>query len=244
MAFETFGVRSAFTKEITVLLLCALITATATVATVLSMSSKNWVILSSKKPPLPAMPWLTFELGLLGGSATIHQPTYDHHVSTASIPFSYTRIGKYCPTTDGGNQCENLYAAGVSAIVLMSLSVAANFVAILAMIIVALQLSNVLASSGPLGRYVDYGKCQRNAVAAGLSSMLGAGFLVSGITAWTIIMARNETAPAGIDTVGWRPGWVWALLTISPLLMIGSTALTWMTANISRHPFTGYSSIS
>ena len=184
---------------------------------VLAMSSEHWIYVTSKQPPFPGAPWLTFDLGLLGGIATMHsqwfgkvsarEPRFLLHVlpptdtpaavrppsrasqgSLSSVDFSYKDSSKYCPD----NQCKSLEVAGLVCIILMSLSIAACFVAMIIELVVVLQLGSVLKEKGPFGPYVNYAKCHRNVIAASVSSILGTLFCVAAIAAWAGILMENQ----------------------------------------------------
>merc|ERR1712216_168867 len=123
---KPMGVRSAFAREILLLGTASLMCATSIVCMVLSLSSNEWLRVSSEKAPFPGAPWLSFDLGLTGGGATMHQQIFKRE-SWSSVGFKYADSSKYCP--DG--QCEALYYAGIVAIVLMSLAVGACFAAMI-----------------------------------------------------------------------------------------------------------------
>jgi len=192
-AMQTFGVRSAYTKEVVLLLLAAVFTCASIVYMVLAMSSEHWIYVTSKQPPFPGAPWLTFDLGLLGGIATMHSQWFGKG-SLSSVNFSYKDSSKYCPD----NQCKSLEVAGLVCIILMSLSIAACFVAMIIELVVVLQLGSVLKEKGPFGPYVNYAKCHRNVIAASVSSILGTLFCVAAIAAWAgILMENQKNMPSG-----------------------------------------------
>merc|ERR1711907_925852 len=72
----------------------------------------------------------------------------------SSVSFEYKDSNQYCPD----DQCVALYQAGLVCVVLLSLSVAASFVALIVEVVVMLQLGNVLSETGPFGPYVNYQK--------------------------------------------------------------------------------------
>merc|ERR1711868_137861 len=94
------------------------------------------------------VPYLTFDLGLLGGVATMHAQAGGFE-NESSVSFEYKDNNQYCPD----DQCVALYQAGLVCVVLLSLSVAASFVALIVEVVVMLQLGNVLSETGPFGPY-------------------------------------------------------------------------------------------
>ena len=227
---KPMGVRSAFAREIVLLGAAALMCATSIVCMVLSLSSNEWLRVSSQKAPFPGAPWLSFDLGLTGGVATMHQQWTPKRESWSSVGFKYADSSKYCP--DG--QCEALYYAGIVAIVLMSLAVGACFAAMIIEVTVMvsppkpstlstlalslthasfllpplsllpqLQLGNVFVERGPFGPYVNYQRCWRNCVAASVSSSLGFAFSVAASASWGGIMYDHQAnMPGGLLGAG------------------------------------------
>merc|ERR1712199_15740 len=213
---ETFGVpvRSTYTKEVVLLVCAAVATGTSILLFVMSMSSRHWIFVSTKAA-YKWVPYLTFDLGLLGGVATMHAQAGGFE-NESSVSFEYKDSNQYCPD----DQCVALYQAGLVCVVLLSLSVAASFVALIVEVVVMLQLGNVLSETGPFGPYVNYQKCNRNMI-------------------WGSIPEAHKS-----DAVTWHPGWsVWASNLLGVLLEAFASFLVCRSVNLSRHPFSGYSSI-
>lgn len=258
----------------------AVATGTSILLFVMSMSSRHWIFVSTKAA-YKWVPYLTFDLGLLGGVATMHAQAGGFE-NESSVSFEYKDSNQYCPD----DQCVALYQAGLVCVVLLSLSVAASFVALIVEVVVMLQLGNVLSETGPFGPYVNYQKCNRNMIWGSISSILGAILSVTALATWAGIVANNQarwahtrrltraTPPTSSlpqanaallslpftlrpktpqnsipqahksDAVTWHPGWsVWASNLLGVLLEAFASFLVCRSVNLSRHPFSGYSSI-
>ena len=124
---------------------------------------------------------------------------------------------------------------------------AASFVALIVEVVVMLQLGNVLSETGPFGPYVNYQKCNRNMIWGSISSILGAILSVTALATWAGIVANNQASIPQAhksDAVTWHPGWsVWASNLLGVLLEAFASFLVCRSVNLSRHPFSGYSSI-
>merc|ERR1711907_770251 len=240
---ETFGVpvRSTYTKEVVLLVCAAVATGTSILLFVMSMSSRHWIFVGTKAA-YKWVPYLTFDLGLLGGVATMPAQAGGFE-NESSVSFEYKDSNQYCPD----DQCVALYQAGLVCVVLLSLSVAASFVALIVEVVVMLQLGNVLSETGPFGPYVNYQKCNRNMIWGSISSILGAILSVTALATWAGIVANNQASIPQAhksDAVTWHPGWsVWASNLLGVLLEAFASFLVCRSVNLSRHPFSGYSSI-
>merc|ERR1711907_692108 len=88
---ETFGVpvRSTYTREVVLLVCAAVATGTSILLFVMSMSSRHWIFVSTKAA-YKWVPYLTFDLGLLGGVAPMHAQAggFENESSVSSL-FSY-----------------------------------------------------------------------------------------------------------------------------------------------------------
>jgi magnesium-transporting ATPase (P-type) len=235
---QTFGVKSAFAKEIALLALCSVLCCVAIVFLVLSMSSERWLIVTSNKEQSPAMPWTVIDLGLTGGIATVSQEA----LGSLSFSFSYDESDKYCPN----QECHSLRVSGVVCIILLCLGLVSCFATLLLAIVVMLQLSHVLAEKGPFGPYVNYNQAWRNCMAASLSSIVGTVFTLVALLSWCLILKESqENIPDfHLGAIKWRIGWIWALNILVPVMMILSSVLICCVVHTTQQPFSGYSSIT
>ena len=184
----------------------------------MSMSSRHWIFVSTKAA-YKWVPYLTFDLGLLGGVATMHAQAGGFE-NESSVSFEYKDSNQYCPD----DQCVALYQAGLVCVVLLSLSVAASFVALIVEVVVMLQLGNVLSETGPFGPYVNYQKCNRNMIWGSISSILGAILSVTALATWAGIVANNQARWAHTRrlTRATPPTWSlpWLTRRFSPSLLL------------------------
>ena len=196
----------------------AVATGTSILLFVMSMSSRHWIFVSTKAA-YKWVPYLTFDLGLLGGVATMHAQAGGFE-NESSVSFEYKDSNQYCPD----DQCVALYQAGLVCVVLLSLSVAASFVALIVEVVVMLQLGNVLSETGPFGPYVNYQKCNRNMIWGSISSILGAILSVTALATWAGIVANNQARWAHTRrlTRATPPTWSlpWLTRHFSPSLLL------------------------
>ncbi|QDZ20956.1 hypothetical protein HOP50_04g34800 [Chloropicon primus] len=230
---------TAYTRECVLLLTAALFTGMATVMAVLGMLSDKWIVVNTKHP-YPGSPWLSFDLGLVGGRAFMNTTYF-----VTAVGFRYRDSNKYCPDS----HCEALEEAGMVCLVLLSLSIAASLAAILLEVVSACQLGNFMfLSEGPFGNYVNYAKCQRNVVAASISSVLGTALYIAGVCAWAGIMLDNEFQvpdhSGGSSSISWHLGPIWIANVIGSVLLIFASGGACFSARPSTRPFTGYTSLT
>merc|ERR1711907_543050 len=108
---ETFGVpvRSTYTKEVVLLVCAAVATGTSILLFVMSMSSRHWIFVSTKAA-YKWVPYLTFDLGLLGGVATMHAQA--GALKTSPLFLSSTRTAtSIVPTTSASRSTRQGWSA-------------------------------------------------------------------------------------------------------------------------------------
>ena len=82
---------------------------------------------------------------------------------TSSFPF--LSVGLSFPVYFTKDACHALFVAGTIALTFLSLAVVSGFCSAMLLVVVALQLSHLLAERGPFGPYVNYARCWRNCIA-------------------------------------------------------------------------------